>query len=128
MTTTTEQAVQFFDRYRTALLARDEAAVAQFYGVPALIVFPGQVIPVSDSAQTEAFFASSWPQYEGVETVDSEVAVLAEAPGSIWADVTWSHDGQPLERFCYQLVEMAGKLKIAVLTPLATPAPGADAP
>lgn len=119
--TTHEKAVQFFDRYRAALLARDEAAVAQLYGVPALILFPGQAIPVSDAAQTEAFFASSWPQYEGVNTVDGEITVLAEAPGSIWADVTWRHDGQPMERFCYQLVEMAGQLKIAVLTPLDLP-------
>jgi hypothetical protein len=43
---------------------------------------------------------------------------MAEAPGSLWADVTWSYDGQPRERFCYQLVERTDGYQIAVLTPM----------
>ncbi|AEG44170.1 hypothetical protein L600_000400001140 [Isoptericola variabilis J7] len=44
--------------------------------------------------------------------------VLAQAPGSVWADVTWSLHGAPQERMCYQLVPSAAGLQIAVLTPL----------
>jgi hypothetical protein len=46
------------------------------------------------------------------------VSVIAEAPGSVWADVTWSYDGEPRERFCYQLIRAADEFQIAVLTPL----------
>lgn len=43
----------------------------------------------------------------------------AEGPASIWADVTWSFDGDVRERFCYQLVPgHDGAHRIAVLTPL----------
>jgi hypothetical protein len=48
------------------------------------------MIAVSDSKQTEQFFASSWDQYDGVETLDKQVVVMAEAPGGVWVDVTWS--------------------------------------
>ena len=109
----------FFDRYAAALLARDEKAVAQLYAVPGLILFPGTAIPVSDPSQTEAFFASAWPQYDGVEAVDKQVEILAEGPGTVWADVTWSYDGAPRERMCYQLVDGPQGWQIAVLTPLA---------
>jgi hypothetical protein len=88
------------------------------YAVPSLILFPGRSIPVSDASQTEEFFAASWSQYDGVDAVDKQVVVMAEAPGSIWADVTWSYDGQPRERFCYQLVEGTDGYQIAVLTPM----------
>ena len=90
------------------------------YSVPSLIVFPGNIIPVSDSKQTEAFFASSWDQYEGVESVDKDVKIMAEAPGTVWADVTWTYRGGPQERFCYQLVEGAQGYQIGVLTPMAS--------
>jgi hypothetical protein len=80
-------------------------AIAKMDAVPSLIVFPGKSIPVSDAKQTEDFFASSWGQYDGVDAVEKQIAVMAEAPGSIWADVTWSYGGRPRERFCYQLVE-----------------------
>ena len=105
MAETNERVNEFFDRYAAALLDRDAGAVAEMYSVPSLIVFPGNIIPVSDSKQTEAFFASSWDQYEGVESVDKEINVMAEAPGTVWADVTWTYRGRPQERFCYQLVE-----------------------
>lgn len=88
------------------------------YSVPSLIVFPGNIIPVSDSKQTEAFFASSWDQYEGVDSVEKEIKVMAAAPGTVWADVTWTYRGGPQERFCYQLVEGEGGYQIAVLTPM----------
>ena len=78
--------------------------MAGMYAVPSLILFPGAPIAVSDARQTEEFFASSWAQYEGVDTVDREIVVMGEAPGSVWADVTWSYGGAPRERFCYQLV------------------------
>lgn len=113
-----ESAHAFFDRYAKALLARDEKAVAQLYAVPALILFPGSAIPVSDVSQTERFFASAWDQYEGVDAVDKRVEIIAEGPGSVWADVTWSYDGAPRERMCYQLIDGPQGWQIAVLTQL----------
>jgi hypothetical protein len=110
---------EFFERYAAALLARDERAMARMYAVPSLILFPGRPIAVSDARQTEEFFASSWGQYEGVDTVDKEIVVMGEAPGSVWADVTWSYRGRPRERFCYQLVPGPDGHRIAVLTPMA---------
>jgi ketosteroid isomerase-like protein len=110
---------QFFERYAAALLARDEKAVARMYAVPSLILFPGQSIPVSDAKQTEEFFAASWSQYEGIDAADKQIVIMGEAPGSVWADVTWSYGGQPRERFCYQLVEGTDGYQIAVLPPLA---------
>lgn len=109
---------QFFDRYAAALLARDEKAIAGLYAVPSLILFPGTSIPVSEARQTEEFFAASWGQYDGVDAVHREIVVMAEAPGSVWADVTWSYGGRPQERFCYQLVDGSAGLQIAVLTPM----------
>ncbi len=41
MTDTTVKADQFFDRYATALLARDAKAIAGMYAVSSLILFPG---------------------------------------------------------------------------------------
>lgn len=64
------------------------------YAVPSLILCPGKSIPVSDANQTEAFFATSWSQYEGVDAVDKQIVVMGESPGSVWADVTWSYDGK----------------------------------
>jgi hypothetical protein len=119
MTDTNEKVDQFFERYASALLARDAKAMAGMYAVPSLILFPGTSIPVSDANQTEEFFASSWGQYEGVDAVDKQLVVMGEAPGSVWVDVTWSYDGQPRERFCYQLVEGNDGYRIAVLTPMA---------
>ena len=118
MTTTTEQAEQFFATYAAALLARDEAAIAALYAVPALILFPRQPIAVSDARQTEQFFAASWSQYQGVDEADAKITIMGEAPGSIWADVRWSYDGAERERFCYQLVDGPTGWQIAVLTPM----------
>jgi hypothetical protein len=110
---------RFFERYAAALLARDERAVARLYAVPALILFPGQSTPVSDAKQTEEFFATTWSQYEGIDAADKQIVIMGEAPGSVWADVTWSYGGQPRERFCYQLIEGTDSYQIAVLTPMA---------
>jgi hypothetical protein len=118
MTDSNDTAEQFFDRYAAALLARDAREIAGLYAVPSLILFPGTAIAVADAAQTEQFFASSWSQYEGVTAIDKEMAIMGEAPGSLWADVTWSYGGRPRERFCYQLVERPEGHQIAVLTPL----------
>ncbi|MGP6173483.1 DUF4440 domain-containing protein [Corynebacterium sp. A21] len=109
----------FFVQYAEALLARDAAGLAELYAVPALILFPGNSVPVSERTQAEEFFAASWEQYEGVESLTNEVHVVGEAPSSLWVDVAWSYDGQVRERFCYQLIEDAGEWRIAVLTPLA---------
>ena len=109
---------EFFDRYAAALLARDERSVAALYAVPALILFPGQAIAVSEVQQTERFFAASWGQYEGVDAIQKTVTVIAEGPGTVWADVTWSY-GSAGERFCYQLVQRPQGWQIAVLTLLA---------
>ncbi|MBT2594873.1 hypothetical protein [Arthrobacter sp. ISL-72] len=119
MTEATDYVDRFFDRYAAALLARDASVIAGMYAVPSLILFPGQSIPVSDAAQTEAFFASSWGQYEGVNSVQKRIDIMAEAPGMVWADVTWTYNGETRERFCFQLVEKAGGYQIAVLTPMA---------
>ncbi|MBD0323363.1 MAG: hypothetical protein ICV72_08250 [Aldersonia sp.] len=118
MTRTTDRADQFFDRYAAALLGRDEKAIARMYAVPSLILFPGTSIPVSDAKQTEEFFAASWAQYDGVDTVHKQVVVMADAPHSVWVDVTWSYGSRPRERFCYQLVDGPDGYQIAVLTPL----------
>ena len=109
---------KFFERYTEALMARDERRVAALYAVPGLILFPGQAVAVSDEEQTEQFFASAWGQYEGVTETHTELTVVAEAPASVWVDVTWNHVGAPVERLMYQLVETGGTWKIAVLTPL----------
>jgi hypothetical protein len=121
---------QFFERYAAALLARDEQAIAALYAVPSLILFPGHVVLVTNAKQTQAFFAASWSQYEGVDKADPEIAIMGKAPGSVWADVTWSSDGRARERFCYQLVEGSDGYHIAVLTPMGEdarfePSPGA---
>lgn len=115
---TTETTTEFFDRYAAALLARDATTIAGLYAVPSLIVFPGQLIAVSDSTQTEQFFAASWGQYEGVDTIGKSISLILEAPGTLWADVTWTY-GDASERFCYQLIDRAEGPQIAVLTPLA---------
>lgn len=109
---------EFFDRYAQALLARDADAIAGLYAVPSLIAFPGQSIPVSDQAQTRDFFAASFGQYDGVSEADPDIVVLAHSGHSIWADVTWSYDGQPRERFIYQLLDGPVGWQIGVLTPL----------
>ncbi len=119
MTGPNEKVAEFFDRYAGALLARDATAIARMYAVPSLIVFPGNSIPVTDARQTEEFFASSWSQYEGVDAVEKKIVIMAEAPGSVWADVTWWYHGEPRERFCYQLIEGQDGYQIAVLTPMA---------
>ena len=121
MIETRDNADAFFERYAAALLARDEKAIAAMYAVPSLILFPGASIAVSDAKQTEEFFASSWSQYEGVDAMDWQVVVMGEAPGSIWADVTWSYQGHAQERFCYQLTDRSDSHEIAVLTPMALP-------
>jgi hypothetical protein len=115
-----EQVDRFFGRYAAALLDRDEKAIAGMYAVPSLILFPGRSIPVSDAKQTEEFFASAWPQYEGVDDIDRQVSIMGEGSRSVWVDVVWSFSGQqPRERFCYQLVEGTDGWQIAVLTPMA---------
>jgi hypothetical protein len=110
---------EFFERYTEALMARDERRVAALYAVPGLILFPGQSVVVTYEAQTEQFFASAWGQYEGVTDTHTDLTVVAEAPASVWVDVTWNHVGAPPERLMYQLVDTGGSWKIAVLTPLA---------
>ena len=119
MSATSDKAEEFFDRYAAALLARDEKAIGKMYAVPSLILFPGTSIPVTDARQTEQFFASSWSQYEGVDTVDRQLVIMAEAPSSLWVDVTWIYGGKAQERFCYQLVPGSDSYQIAVLTPMA---------
>jgi len=117
---TTRITRDFFDRYTQALLARDAAAIAHMYAVPALILFPGQSIPVTDPAQTEEFFTTAWEQYEAVRQTSTDVTLLAATDHAIWADVTWHHDHAPQERLCYQLVRSdADQWRIAVLTPIA---------
>jgi ketosteroid isomerase-like protein len=119
MTATKDKVDGFFERYAAALLARDAKAIAGMYAVPSLILFPGTSIPVSDSRQTEEFFASAFSQYAGVNAVEKHIVVMGEGPGTVWADVTWSYSGRPPERFCYQLIDSTEGYRIAVLTLLA---------
>jgi len=119
MTDTAEKVDRFFEQYASALLARDERTIARMYAVPSLILFPGRSIVVGDAGQTEQFFASSWGQYDGVDSVHKQIVVMGEGPGSVWADVTWSYGRHERERFCYQLVPGHDGYQIAVLTPLA---------
>jgi hypothetical protein len=114
-----EKVEKFFARYSAALLSRDATAMGDLYAVPALILFPGNVVLVTDRRQTEEFFASAWPQYEGVDSVRRDTTIMGAAPGSVWADVTWSFDARPPERFCYQLIGGEHGYRIAVLTPMA---------
>lgn len=117
--TTRDRVEGFFERYAAALLARDVRALASLYAVPSLILFPGTSIPVSDPAQTEEFFASAFSQYAGVNDVEKRISVMGEAPGTVWADVTWSYRDRQSERFCYQLIDTTGGYRIAVLTLMA---------
>ncbi|RYB89933.1 DUF4440 domain-containing protein [Nocardioides oleivorans] len=121
MTTTADIAATFFTDYAAALLARDEDAIARMYAVPALVLFPGRAIAVSDRSQTAEFFASSWEQYDGVAEAEPDVTVLASTADAIWADVRWSFDGAERERFCYQLGRTDDEWQVAVLTPLDQP-------
>ncbi|MGO1532309.1 hypothetical protein ACT3TB_16865 [Micrococcaceae sp. AOP34-BR2-30] len=111
-------AQEFFDTYATAMLARDAKAIANLYAVPALIEFPGQAVAVSDSAQTEQFFESSFAQYETLTDVRASVRTIAHTSHSSWVEVIWAYDGTPAERYIYQLIQMTEGWKIAVLTPL----------
>ncbi|MCA9858526.1 MAG: hypothetical protein KC438_02345, partial [Thermomicrobiales bacterium] len=109
----------FFEAYQRALLDRDAPRIASHYAVPALIEFPGQAIPVSSSEQTEQFFRGAFAQYQGVTEAHAAIVVVAATGHSIWADVTWTYDGDVAgERNLYQLVHTDGAWKIAVLTPL----------
>ena len=109
---------EFFRIYTDALLARDADGLADLYAVPALIAFPQQSIVVTDAAQTREFFASSWEQYHGVTEVEPAIEVLSSCPHSIWADVEWTYDGEPRERFVYQLLNDGDRWQVGVLTPL----------
>lgn len=109
---------EFFDGYAKALLARDADALAGQYAVPALILFPGNSIAVTDRAQTRGFFLSAFAQYAGVSEARPEVESVAATEHSIWADVTWHYDTQPPERNMYQLIADGDTWRIAVLTPL----------
>lgn len=109
---------EFFTRYAQALLDRDAETIADMYAVPALIAFPGQSIAVSDRSQTRDFFAANWSGYDGVQEADPRAAIVARSGHSIWADVTWSYDGQPREHYIYQLLDGPNGWQIGVLTPL----------
>ena len=121
VTTLTDTVESFFARDAEALLARDEQAVADLYAVPALVLFPGTAIAVSDRARTAAFFASSWARYEGVDTADPMITVMGEGAVGVWADVTWDHGHGSAEGFCYRLVAGEDGYRIAVLTLLDLP-------
>jgi len=110
---------EFFESYTAALLARDAAAIAGHYAVPALIQFPEQAIAVSDPSQTEEFFTQAFGQYAGISEAHPSIDIVAETAHSIWADVTWSYDDDARnERNMYQLVRAGDGWRIAVLTPL----------
>ncbi len=115
-------AEEFFDTYTRHLLDRDAAALADAYAVPALIEFPRQRILVTDTAQTEQFFAGAFGQYEGIRDASTTITVPAATDHSIWVVVEFEYDGPddviPGERNMYQLVRVDGGWKIGVLTPL----------
>lgn len=113
-------AEEFFETYTRALLERDAEEIGRLYAVPALILFPGQSIAVTDPAQTRDFFAGAFAQYEGVTDARPAIVVAAATEHSVWADVTWSYTGSGIagERNLYQLVRVGDGWKIAVLTPM----------
>lgn len=111
-------AERFFADYGRALLARDADALGERYAVPALILFPGQPVPVASAEQTRAFFAGAFGQYDGVTDTAAEIHVLAATGHSIWVDVTWHHDRGDTERMIYQLVDTGDTWRVAVLTPV----------
>lgn len=108
----------FFEGYAQALLDRDAQRLSELYAVPSLIAFPQRSIPVTDAEQTRQFFDQGWSQYDGVDEAEPDVDVVAASPHSIWADVVWSYDGQPRERFIYQLLKSESGWQVGVLTPL----------
>ena len=114
----TDQTKEFFDRYARALLDRDAGQIADLYAVPALIVSPGQSIAVTDRSQTRDFFAAAMSGYADVTDAAAEVSILIQTAHSVWADVTWRYDGDPRERYVYQLAASGDGWQIAVLTPL----------
>lgn len=109
---------EFFASYAEALLERNAQAIAEYYAVPGLIVAPDQLIAISGAAQSEAFFASAFSQYDGVTTAVPTVTIAAATAHTIWADVTWEYDAAPAERNMYQLVAVDESWRIAVMTPL----------
>ncbi|MFC8921986.1 hypothetical protein [Cellulosimicrobium sp. NPDC057127] len=111
---------EFFDRYTRALLDRDQEALADLYAVPSLIAFPAQSLAVAERSQISVFFGSAFGQYEGIEDTTADIDVIASAPHSIWADVTWRHDNDMTERFVYQILDTGDRWQIGVLTPLPT--------
>lgn len=108
----------FFVRHARALLDRDAAGIAELHAVPGLILVPGRVVAVNDRDQVEDFFHASWCNRGEVGELGNHITVIAEAPGSLWVDVTWSYPGDFRERFRYQLTEQDGEWYIAVVTPL----------
>jgi hypothetical protein len=64
-----------------------------------LILFPGRSIARQRRHPDRVVFASAWGRYDGVDDINKRLVVMAEAPGSVWVDVTWSYGGQPRERF-----------------------------
>ncbi len=120
-----KEAQQFFAQYGEALLSRDAARIAGHYASPCFIVAPGHLQAVTDPAETEAFFAQSLSQYDGVETAEPEVELLkTEVEYTLWAVVTWSYakagekKAKPQEKMCYQLAQQNGQWKIACLSML----------
>lgn len=71
-----EKADKFFEGRAASFLARDPKSIARMHAVPSLVLFAGQVIPVTDVKQTEEFVAASWSQYDGVDAVDKNVVIM----------------------------------------------------
>lgn len=117
-TTATRTATGFFADYTKALLERDADTIAGLYAVPALILFPGQSLPVTSREQTREFFTGAFGQYQDVRGADTEITVPAATSHSIWVDVRWRYDTGATERMLYQLVRTGQQWRIAVLTPL----------
>ncbi|WP_240694651.1 hypothetical protein [Cryobacterium sp. SO1] len=73
----------FFDTYARALVARDANAVSRLYATPALILFPGQSIAVSEPSQTAEFFLQAWEQYDGIKHTATDINVVAQTRHSV---------------------------------------------
>jgi ketosteroid isomerase-like protein len=90
-----ERVQDFFLDYSKALSSGDEASVARFWMVPALVVGEGRTIPVAAPSEVEAFFQQSIGHYRasGIQAAtlgDSEVRVLSDSTAAAY--IHWDHE------------------------------------
>lgn len=97
-----EQIERSLERIGEAISARDPAAVADCWEVPALVISDEGTIPVTDRAQIEGFFAQAIEAYnaQGLVATRPELQQAVALTGRLTAvDVRWpSFDEAGVER------------------------------